>query len=147
MGAWGVKALDSDDGLDVIEFLTENYLPEHTTLIMEDLISAVKEEGFFGDILALIELYVEWIDTKKLDYDGDDDDDPLVWSKVTDFTASRDALDFCLRYLYHIRNGVPDKDNGRKMEEWEEWIDSDSWGERSNHLDTLTQRLEKDKKK
>lgn len=144
MGAWGVKALDSDDGSDVIIFLTENYLPEHTTLKMEDLISAVKVEGFFGDILALIELYVEWLDTGKLDHDGDDEDDPLVWSKVIDFTVSRDALDFCLRYLYDIRNEVPGEDNKPELEEW---IDSDSWEERCNHLDTLTQRLEQEKKK
>ena len=44
MGAWGVKALESNEGLDVIDFLTDHYLPEHTTLKMEEIISALKDD-------------------------------------------------------------------------------------------------------
>lgn len=156
MGAWGIKALESDEGLDVIDFLTENYLPEHTTLKMEEIISALKGEGFFGETfeeidffydhtaLTLAELYVEWLDTGKLDYD-DKDEETVIWSKVSDFTVSRNALDFLLRYLYDIRNEVPDEDDEREIVEL--WKDSNSWEEWSNHLDILIQRLEQEQKK
>lgn len=77
MGAWGIRALDSDEGLDVLNFLEENCLPGHIALKLEEIIAAMKDDGFFGDTfdeidffydhsaLALTELYLDWLDTGK----------------------------------------------------------------------------------
>lgn len=147
MGAWGIRALESDNGLDVIDFLTKYYLPERTAIKMEDIISELKEEGLFGETfeqidflydntaMALAELYLEWLDTGKLEYGVE----TSVWTKVTDFTVSQDARDFLLRYLRDIRNEVPDENDEREIVEL--WRDSGSWEEWSNHLDMLIQRL------
>lgn len=76
MGAWGIRALQSDEGLDVLDFLEKSCLPGHTALKLEELIAAMKDEGFFGETfeeidffydhsaLALAELYLEWPDTE-----------------------------------------------------------------------------------
>ncbi len=151
MGAWGVKALESDEGLDVLDILKNEYVPEHPVLDLGEIIELMKEEGMLGadfsDIdflfdntaMALAELYFQWKDNGKLDYDNEEN----IWDKVTDFTASKEALSFLLQQLTDIKNEVPDEDDEREIVEL--WRDGDSWEEWSNHLDRLMQRLEQKK--
>lgn len=144
MGAWGISALQSDEGLDVLNFLEETCLPGHTALKLEEIIDSMKGEGFFGETfeeidffydqsaLALTELYLDWLDTGKFP-------DRESWDHIREFTASGEALGFLLRYLRDIRDEVPDEDGEREIVEL--WKDSrDEW---SAHLDTLIQKLEK----
>ena len=42
MGSWGVKALESDNGLDLIFLLKTDYLPKHKKLTLGGLISFLK---------------------------------------------------------------------------------------------------------
>ena len=44
MGSWGVKALESDNGLDLIFLLKSDYLPKHKKLTLGGLIGFLKEE-------------------------------------------------------------------------------------------------------
>ncbi|MFF2797484.1 hypothetical protein [Lysinibacillus xylanilyticus] len=51
MGAWGYKPLESDEGLDVVDFL-EDYIHsnlESNHLELSEVINAMKREGFFGE--------------------------------------------------------------------------------------------------
>ena len=32
MGAWGIKALERDEGLDVLDILKNEYVPEHLVM-------------------------------------------------------------------------------------------------------------------
>ena len=32
MGAWGIKALERDEGLDVLDILISGYVPEHSVM-------------------------------------------------------------------------------------------------------------------
>lgn len=146
MGAWGIRALQSDEGLDVLNFLEETCLPGHTALKLEEIIDSMKDDGFFGETfeeidffydqsaLALAELYLEWPDTETFP-DGE------LWSNIQKFTASGEALRFLLRYLRGILDEVPDEDGEREIVEL--WKDSPSRDEWSAHLDTLIQKLEK----
>ena len=146
MGAWGIRALQSDEGLDVLDFLEKSCLPGHTALKLEEIITAMKDDGFFGETfeeidffydhsaLALAELYLEWPDTETFP-DGE------LWSNIQKFTASGEALRFLLRYLRGIRDEVPDEDGEREIVEL--WKDSPSRDEWSTHLDTLIQKLER----
>lgn len=149
MGAWGVKALESDEGLDAIDILTNEYVPEHPVLDLGEIIELMKEEVMLGadfsqidflfdnTAMALAELYFQWKDGGKLEYGTEES----VWNKVTGFTASKEALDFLLRQLTDIKNEVPDEDGEREIVEL--WRDSNEW---SNHLDILIQRLEQEQK-
>ena len=114
MGAWGIKALESDEGLDMIGILTDEYLSKHSVLNLDEILELMKQEGMLGEDLsdidflydntamALAELYFQWKDDGKLNYDTDNS----IWCKVTDFTASKKALAFLLRQLTDIKNEV-----------------------------------------
>ena len=150
MGAWGIKALESDEGLDMIGILTDEYLSKHSVLNLDEILELMKQEGMLGEDLsdidflydntamALAELYFQWKDDGKLNYDTDNS----IWCKVTDFTASKKALAFLLRQLTDIKNEVPDEDDIREIVDL--WKDEESgeiapaWLE---HLNQLIERL------
>ena len=54
----------------------------------------------YTHLMALAELYFQWKDNGKLDYDHEE----AIWDKVTGFTASKEALAFLLRQLTDIKS-------------------------------------------
>ena len=166
MGSWGVKALESDNGLDLISLLKTDYLPKHKKLTLGGLIGFLKEEGFLGETvseidflydntaIALAELYSEWRETGKLDYD---DEDSNVWSAITNFSASATARKDLLRRLRSIsatarkdllrrlrsiKNQVSDEDGEREIVEL--WKESNHWESWDKHLDSLIELLQQE---
>ena len=151
MGAWGIKALERDEGLDVLDILKNEYVPEHPVMDLGEMIELMKEEVMLGSdfsqidflfdntAMALAELYFQWKDNSKLDYDHEE----AIWDKVTGFTASKEALAFLLRQLTDIKNEVPDEDGIREIMDL--WKNEDSgeiapaWLE---HLNQLIDRLD-----
>ena len=151
MGAWGIKALERDEGLDVLDILKNEYVPEHPVMNLGEMIELMKEEVMLGSdfsqidflfdntAMALAELYFQWKDNGKLDYDHEE----AIWDKVTGFTASKEALAFLLRQLTDIKNEVPDEDGIREIMDL--WKNEDSgeiapaWLE---HLNQLIDRLD-----
>ena len=151
MGAWGIKALERDEGLDVLDILKNEYVPEHPVMDLGEMIELMKEEVMLGSdfsqidflfdntAMALAELYFQWKDNSKLDYDYEE----AIWDKVTGFTASKEALAFLLRQLTDIKNEVPDEDGIREIVDL--WKNEDSgeiapaWLE---HLNQLIDRLD-----
>ena len=81
MGVWGIKALERDEGLDVLDILKNEYVPEHPVMDLGEMIELMKEEVMLGSdfsqidflfdntAMALAELYFQWKDNGKLDYD------------------------------------------------------------------------------
>ena len=150
MGAWDVKALERDEGLDVLDILKNDYVPKHPVMDLGEMIELMNEEGMLGEDLsdidflydntamALAELYFQWKDNGKLDYDHEE----AIWDKITSFTASKEALAFLLRQLTDIKNEVPDEDGIREIVDL--WKNEDSgeiapaWLE---HLGWLIKRL------
>jgi len=151
MGVWGIKALERDEGLDVLDILKNEYVPEHPVMDLGEMIELMKEEVMLGadfsqidflfdnTAMALAELYFQWKDNGKLDYDHEE----AIWDKVTGFTASKEALAFLLRQLTDIKNEVPDEDGIREIVDL--WKNEDSgeiapaWLE---HLNQLIDRLD-----
>lgn len=150
MGAWGVKAWESNEGQDVIHILENEYVPEHPVMELGEIIDLMREEVMLGadfsqidflfdnTAMALAELYFRWKDEGRLDLGHGDS----PWNQVTDFTASKKALACLLRQLTHIKNQVPDEDGIRESVEL--WKKEDSgevdpaWWE---HLNRLIERL------
>jgi len=148
MGAWGYKALESDEGLDVVDFL-EKYLGGRAELKLSDFIASLTENGFFtesGDIdfwydhtaLAVSELYFGFADNGGFTYDVEEEVNPF--KLVKSFTADGKSLKVLLDMLYDIKNEVPDEDGEREIVEL--WKDSLVWEDWSAHLDSLIKRLE-----
>ena len=150
---------------DVADFVKEQLLPgaaktmdalvenERTAvfLLLSALIGFLKEEGFLGETvseidflydntaIALAELYSEWQETGKLNYD---DEDSNVWSAVTNFSASATARKDLLRRLRSIKNQVPDEDGEREIVEL--WKESNNWESWDKHLDSLIELLQQE---
>ena len=150
---------------DVADFVKEQLLPgaaktmdalvenERTAvfLLLSALIGFLKEEGFLGETvseidflydntaIALAELYSEWQETGKLNYD---DEDSNVWSAITNFSASATARKDLLRRLRSIKNQVPDEDGEREIVEL--WKESNNWESWDKHLDSLIELLQQE---
>ena len=115
MGSWGIKALESDTGLELIYLLKTEYLPKHKKLTLGGLIGFLKEEGFLGEsmreidflydntAIALAELYFEWQETGKCTY--------LTSKKVVNYRKKKEQIPQNkedLKMIEEIYNYFPD---------------------------------------
>jgi hypothetical protein len=144
MGSWGIKALESDTGLDLIDFLKE-HIPNDFNFKLSKMISELKGEllgenfdkiDFLYDntAMAIAELYFMFKDTGELNYDDDKKEKSL--KNIKTFTADKESLEYILKYLMDIKNNVPDEDGEREIVEL--WADDEEW---KNHLDELIKRM------
>ena len=89
MGAWGIKALESDEGLDVVDVLRE-YLEkfeDKKEITLKEIINLMIEEGMLGETfedidclydntaIAISELYFDFKENGKLDYDDEEENE------------------------------------------------------------------------
>ena len=150
MGAWGIKALESDEGLDVIDILENEYIPEHSIMNLEEIIQLMRDEVMLGKDLtevdflfdntaiALTELYFQWKEERKFNYETENN----IWEKVTDFISSKKSIDILLKQLIDIKNKVPDEDGEREIVElWYENGQNPNYEEWYNHLGSLIEKL------
>ena len=150
MGAWGIKALESDEGLDVIDILENEYIPEHSIMNLEEIIQLMRDEVMLGKDLtevdflfdntaiALTELYFQWKEERKFNYETENN----LWKKVTDFISSKKSIDILLKQLIDIKNKVPDEDGEREIVElWYDNGQNPNYEEWYNHLGSLIEKL------
>lgn len=150
MGAWGIKALESDEGLDVVDILENEYIPEHSIMNLEEIIQLMRDEVMLGKDLteidflfdntaiALTELYFQWKEERKFNYETENN----IWEKVTDFVSSKKSIDILLKQLIDIKNKVPDEDGEREIVElWYENGQNPNYEEWYNHLGSLIEKL------
>jgi hypothetical protein len=154
MGSWGIKALESDSGLDVIDFLEDFYYGK-TKITLSEIITEFQKEGFlssdFEDIeflydntaMSLAELYLMFKEAGELNYDNEDEKKSLRNKKS--FDADKKSILFILRYLTDIKNEKKDEEGIREFTELMK--KSDYWEESKNHLDFLITKLNKEKTK
>lgn len=150
MGAWDIKALESDEGLDVIDILENEYIPEHSIVNLEEIIQLMRDEVMLGKDLtevdflfdntaiALTELYFQWKEERKFNYETENN----IWKKVTDFISSKKSIDILLKQLIDIKNKVPDEDGEREIVDlWYDDGQNPSYEEWYNHLGSLIEKL------
>ena len=150
MGAWGIKALESDEGLDVVDILENEYIPEHSIMNLEEIIQLMRDEVMLGKDLtevdflfdntaiALTELYFQWKEERKFNYETENN----IWEKVTDFISSKKSIDILLKQLIDIKNKVPDEDGEREIVDlWYDNGQNPNYEEWYNHLGSLIEKL------
>ena len=155
MGAWGIKALESDEGLDVIDILENEYIPEHSIMNLEEIIQLMRDEIMLGKDLtevdflfdntaiALTELYFQWKEERKFNYETENN----IWKKVTDFISSKKSIDILLKQLIDIKNKVPDEDGEREIVDlWYDDGQNPNYEEWYNHLGSLIEKLKSEYK-
>ena len=154
MGAWGIKALESDEGLDVVDVLRE-YLEEFEDkkeITLKEIIDLMIEEGMLGETfeeieflydntaMAVSELYFDFKENGKLDYDYDDKE--TTFSKLEKFSSDKKSLKYLIDYLNNIYNKVPDEDGERELVDlWYDNGQNPSYEEWYNHLCSLIEKL------
>ena len=154
MGAWGIKALESDEGLDVVDVLRE-YLEEFEDkkeITLKEIIDLMIEEGTLGETfedidflydntaIAISELYFDFKENGKLDYDYDDEE--TTFSKLEKFSSDKKSLKYLIDYLSNIYNKIPDEDGEREIVElWYENGQNPNYEEWYNHLSSLIEKL------
>lgn len=154
MGAWGIKALESDEGLDVVDVLRE-YLEEFKNkkvITLKEIIDLMIEEGMLGETfedidflydntaIAISELYFDFKENGKLDYDYDDEE--TTFSKLEKFSSDKKSLKYLIDYLTNIYNKVPDEDGEREIVDlWYENGQDPNYEEWYNHLGSLIEKL------
>ena len=152
MGAWGIKALESDEGLDVVDILRE-YLEEFEDkkeITLKEIIDLMIEEGMLGETfeeieflydntaMAVSELYFDFKENGKLDYD----DEETTFSKLEKFSSDKKSLKYLIDYLTNIYNKVPDEDGERELVDlWYDDGQNPSYEEWYNHLGSLIEKL------
>ena len=155
MGAWGIKALESDEGLDVVDILENEYIPEHSIMNLEEIIQLMRDEVMLGKDLtevdflfdntaiALTELYFQWKEERKFNYETENN----IWEKVTDFISSKKSIDILLKQLIDIKNKVPDEDGEREIVDlWYDDGQNPNYEEWYNHLGSLIEKLKSEYK-
>jgi len=159
MGAWGHKSLESDEGLDVVDFI-QNYISskypntEQIDLTLSELIKSMKKEGFFGknlkeidffydhSAMSLAELYLMFKEKGYLDYEDEENENADLKKRVKSFLGDNDSFHFLLHYLTDIKNEVPDKDGEREIVEL--WKDSEVYEKWCENLEYLIEQLNKE---
>lgn len=155
MGAWGIKALESDEGLDVVDILRE-YLEKFENkkeITLKEIIDLMSEEGMIGEtfedidflydntVMAISELYFDFKENGKLDYD-DEEEDETTFSKLEKFSSDKKSLKYLIDYLSNIYNKVPDEDGEREIVElWYDDGKNENYSEWYNHLNSLIEKL------
>ena len=147
MGAWGVKALDSDEGLDVLDEFTD-YCIENEEIKIGDLLEYFKEAGLLPEnpdeidftydhtVMVLGELLKEYNDTGKviINYENDEDED--VEEEVTNISFDKGNISYLIEQISDILNP-----KGEIHETYELWEDSDSFQEWKEHNLVLLETL------
>lgn len=124
MGSWGTASLESDEGLDVLDALSE-YAMDHESVTLKDLITHFRalgllskdpeEEDFLYDntAIALAEIVCAYIENGKTKYEDLSGLKEIVWEKE-DLLELKQLVQQVLdnkggeRELYELRDGNPE---------------------------------------
>ena len=147
MGAWGVRALDSDEGLDVFDEFTD-YCIENDEIKIGDLLEHFREAGFLPEnpdeidflydhtVMVLAELLEEYHKNGKviINYENDDDED--IEEEITNISFDKENVSFLIEQISDILSP-----KGEMHETYELWEDSKSLQKWKEHnlglLETL----------
>lgn len=134
MGAWGIKAMESDEGLDLLSVI-EELLPSETVDLSELMVKLRADDFLYDETaLGLAELYIEFQENGGWDYEESS------LKQVRAFTDERVALDDLLQHLKDIWNDI--EEGGGERDLVELWQETPSWDEWRAHVQQLIEKLE-----
>jgi len=130
MGSWGYKALESDEGLDVMYDFQE-YVKEHKAVILDDFLEFLRAETALGKsrddidfyydntLMVIAELYTTFKENGKI-MNGDEVLDISSFSvriEPDGMILRSKVLNFLIEGLDDIYNSVPDESGSREYSE------------------------------
>ena len=146
MGAWGIRAFESDAGLDAVDFIRKQ-LPKDGKADLRTILAAMRQEvcGMCDPAIgqshsapmALAEILVKFLDRDigALDYDNDWAAEDNKFAALQSFTADKESLSQIEDYLSESLQALrAQADSGRK---WGGWIAEEDWLAWQSHMEAL----------
>lgn len=141
MGVWGIKGIESDDGLDALNVLSE-LASETTVFSLELVLNELVNQGYLDldyandDIdsdfclLALCDVFVDFHHGKHLDFWNYDENDSINTKQglVVKFDYTNEDLDLLINYLQLLHDDkVSDPTCHELVQLWEESSSYNDW--------------------
>lgn len=149
MGCWGITAMQSDDGLDTVEFI-RGRLPKDGKLELSAIIQSLLQDEWnrpsevtdgqpHTSPMALAEIMVKFLehDLGSLDHDVGPHMRQNEFSTVTSFTATKESIQWIRNYIadtlrYSRRNAMESQDR-----KWGGWFKEENWMGWQEHMTYL----------
>lgn len=150
MGCWGIKALESDEGLDIIIEL-EKILPKDGHLQLEKLSGGSKCWDAYGDVcedgkvhtkpMVLAEVIMAYLDGEQYRLYGGSDkkSKEMNFAKITQFEGKRKTVMVIRNYLKDMLRRSRERS---KEYQWNGWLKEENWIGWQGHVENLIKRLE-----
>ena len=135
MGCWGIKALESDEGLDIIIEL-EKILPKDGHLQLEKLSGGSKCWDAYGDVcedgkvhtkpMVLAEVIMAYLDGEQYRLYGGSDkkSKEMNFAKITQFEGKRKTVMVIRNYLKDMLRRSRERS---KEYQWNGWLKEENW--------------------
>ena len=150
MGCWGLTAMQSDDGLDTVEFI-RGCLPKDGKLELSAIIQSLLQDEWnrpsevtdgqpHTSPMALAEIMVKFLehDLGSLDHDVGPHMRQNEFSTVTSFTATKESIQWIRNYiadtLRYSRRNAQMESQDRK---WGGWFKEENWVGWQEHMTYL----------
>ena len=150
MGCWGITAMQSDDGLDTVEFI-RGCLPKDGKLELSAIIQSLLQDEWnrpsevtdgqpHTSPMALAEIMVKFLehDLGSLDHDVGPHMRQNEFSTVTSFTATKESIQWIRNYiadtLRYSRRNAQMESQDRK---WGGWFKEETWVGWQEHMTYL----------
>lgn len=149
MSVWGIRALESDKGLDAIDCLSASYLRDRQQINLEEMAQLLMSQGLLGrdeqssslssdtTALVLAELLYEWHVYGSPEYDCDCAG--VIWQSITAFSAAPESVDKLLHHVEDIYADVCARNDSRPLVRY--WLHSACCSAWVEHLENLIQML------
>lgn len=155
MGCWGITAMQSDDGLDAVEFIREHF-PKDGKLELSTVIQSLLQDECnrppevtdgqpHTSPMALAEIMVKFLeqDHESLDHDVGPYMRQNKYSMVTSFTATKESIQWVRNYiadtLRHSRRNAQMESQNRK---WGGWFKEENWTGWQEYMTDLAGHLQ-----
>ena len=150
MGCWGITAMQSDDGLDTVEFI-RGCLPKDGKLELSAIIQSLLQDEWnrpsevtdgqpHTSPMALAEIMVKFLehDLGSLDHDVGPHMRQNEFSTVTSFTATKESIQWIRNYIadtlrYSSRNAQMESQDRK----WGGWFKEENWVGWQEHMTYL----------
>ena len=150
MGAWGITALESDTGLDILGFVRE-HLPDSGNAELSKLFGAMQKDDCrmyesndgrsHTGPMTLAEILVKFLDRNigDLDYSEEWAAQDNKFAALQSFIADKESLAQLRDYISETLGAARERAHGGRV--WGGWFEEKDWQAWQAHMEALVERL------
>ena len=156
MGCWGIRAFESEEGLDAVGTIRQN-LPADGKLELKTMLALLQSDEWCSppdpaeghshtSPMTLAELMVKFMDQnlERLDYDDPQLAQEKKFASITSFTADRESIQWIKKYLSatlrHSR--IIAEFQAKEGQPRGGWFDEKDWFGWQTHMEQLIGRMD-----